>query len=331
MANPITRDRVERAIAGMRGDAGAWSVLPDTLGEDWVDAVPGDVRIAWQRGEWGACIVALTRWRDELAAAEPVPVAHHAASERVAERLRAMTPAEGLAALVDAGIVTPDGELTDAYRARPEPAEDSPERLRERRERLGLSTVAAGNLPGMGGLNENDVVCCEARAECPICARSNSRATYAAALSAEEARRAELAAERDAHAVPRLGWLDPERPAPRFKVGEWVRVVSNGTVYQVGEIATPFGGNAYYFRETGGAENSWQAAALEPASPPAPEVVDVPQPVTIVKRCAGVKATWHQGGEVLSIVEDDAYETDIPLALILAMADAIRAQQGGAS
>ena len=121
----------------------------------------------------------------------------------------------------------------------------------------------------------------------------------------------------------------PERPAPRFKVGDWVRVVSNGAVYQVGEVAIPFGG-AYYFRETGGAENSWAAPALEPASPPAPEVVDVPQPVVVVKRCGDTSAMWHEHDNHVD-VDREGVNVPTPVALILAMADAIRAQQGGAS
>lgn len=38
------------------------------------------------------------------------------ASERAVEALRRMTPAEGRALLVEAGIITSDGELTSEYR-----------------------------------------------------------------------------------------------------------------------------------------------------------------------------------------------------------------------
>lgn len=73
-----------------------------------------------------------------------------------------------------------------------------------------------------------------------------------------------------------------------------------------------------------------KAAALEPASPPAPEVADVPQPV--VKRCAcpdihdDVEAEWRPGEPYLTVTH-----TTVPLALLRAMLEAIDAQQGGAS
>ena len=66
-----------------------------------------------------------------------------------------------------------------------------------------------------------------------------------------------------------------------------------------------------------------------PASPPAPEVVDVPQP--IVKRCAcpdvhdDVEAEWRPGEPYLTVTH-----TTVPLAILRAMLEAIDAQQGGA-
>lgn len=50
MADPITREQVERLLADMHEDHGMWHVIADALGEDWLSAVPMDVRLAWQRG-----------------------------------------------------------------------------------------------------------------------------------------------------------------------------------------------------------------------------------------------------------------------------------------
>lgn len=62
--------------------------------------------------------------------------------------------------------------------------------------------------------------------------------------------------------------------------------------------------------------------------PPAPEVVDVPQPV--VKRCGGVAASWQPDGTCL-FIDGGAASVHAPLALLRAMLEAIDAQQGGAS
>lgn len=40
---------------------------------------------------------------------------HHAATKRALERLRKMSPEERTETLVDAGILTPEHELADAY------------------------------------------------------------------------------------------------------------------------------------------------------------------------------------------------------------------------
>ena len=42
---------------------------------------------------------------------------HHAATKRALERLRKMTPNERTETLVEAGILTPDHELSEAYLA----------------------------------------------------------------------------------------------------------------------------------------------------------------------------------------------------------------------
>lgn len=48
---------------------------------------------------------------------EEVP--HADVSRRVVEKLKQMTPDEAKTTLVRAGIITPDGELTEAYRYDP--------------------------------------------------------------------------------------------------------------------------------------------------------------------------------------------------------------------
>lgn len=66
--------------------------------------------------------------------------------------------------------------------------------------------------------------------------------------------------------------VEPTRPEPRFKVGDWVRVQHHGTVYQIGEVADPFGLGTLYFREKPGPDctgQSWAAVALNPALDPA--------------------------------------------------------------
>lgn len=367
MADPITREQVERAIAKPRNID--YRELP--LG--WREWAPDYVIAAEAADDWDAEHAALTRWHAELVAAEtprkvarwdaeainkacpfslepplrkrngqvdafwasreqaiawgyeiedgPEPVAHHAASERVVERLRAMTSADALAALVEAGIVTPDGELTEAYRARPEPkpAEDSPERLRERREALGWTTAYAGHW--VPWFDHTDVERAESGKGIPAFV-----ARYAAALSAEEARLAADRQEAEAHRVARQT-PDPERPAPRFKVGDWVRWPGDEHAWQVTRVTW--------------LNNCWMCSSatlqsadfgLEPASPPAPEVVDVPQPpAPVVKRCGDVELWWHHDDVVAAAWADSADAVPVPLALLRAMLAAIDAQQGGAS
>jgi hypothetical protein len=75
--------------------------------------------------------------------------------------------------------------------------------------------------------------------------------------------------------------------------------------------------------------STWASEHLEPASPPAPEVVDVPQP--IVKRLRSAEAQWCRGETVMRIEVDESGYVYAPLALLRAMLEAIDAQQGGAS
>lgn len=130
----------------------------------------------------------------------------------------------------------------------------SPERLRARREALGWTVEQAARA---AGLADCDIVDLETHA--PEYALAPWRDRYAAALTAEEQRRA-------------------QQP------------------------------------------------------PPAPEVVDVPQrlvhdtsPTWLV--CGNVEANWYQGQVSVRLdVDDGSHVVRVPVALVLAMADAIRAR-----
>ena len=130
----------------------------------------------------------------------------------------------------------------------------------------------------------------------------------------------------------------PERPAPRFKVGEWVRVARVadggdtkciGVEFRILSVFVSDGRDIYVSPKHG----TWEAGHLEPASPPAPEVVDVPQPRIVVKRCDEVEAEWTSADATILIVTHDALDDAIfvPIALLRAMLEAIDSQQGGAS
>lgn len=322
----ITAEQVERAIAKPRNID--YRELP--LG--WREWAPDYVIAAEAADDWDAEHAALTRWRDELAAAEPVL---------------------------------------------PTPVEDSPERLRERREGIPwtLNEAAAAvsktpsNLIGVGVCipwQAADVSLCEGKSFAGP-AYAQCRALYAAALSAEEARRAALTKGPDKqHMLPafrkaiaemraggaslsevadayRLGIgevsdaldaesMAPERPAPRFKVGDWVahrESVCGG--WQIAKVEWNAECSWWKYADASG----WFTSEhhLEPASPPAPEVVDVPQPRIVVKRCDEVEAEWTSADATILIVTHDALDDAIfvPIALLRAMLAAIDAQQGGAS
>lgn len=251
MTDPITREQVERAID--QAVTGHFVIMPMHFGGDaWRDAVPDHVRSGYDVS-FDALVRALTRWRDELAAAEP---------------------------------------------ARPEPAEDSPERLRERREALGWHRArTADGLPLLWhdierletGRTDDD---------------ADDRAIYAAALSAAEAER--VASK--PHMTPAFRKAIVEMRAGGASLSEVADAYSLG----IGEVS-----------------DALDAECVAPA-PPAPEVVDVPQPT--VKRCAcpdihdDVEAEWRPGEPYLTVTH-----TTVPLALLRAMLEAIDAQQGGAS
>lgn len=117
----------------------------------------------------------------------------------------------------------------------PKPAEDSPERLRERREALGkddawiehiLSALDVGAGPDFGYGRERRIAA-EGVSSYTEKSTVTMRAAYAAALSAEEERRgAQLLADEEARAA--AFHAKPERPAPRFKVGDCPRFKKGG-------------------------------------------------------------------------------------------------------
>lgn len=151
-SGPITREQVERAIDAAY-DCNAQGVNA-ALGAFWYERedIPADVRDGWRQVGYLGLRIALTRWHAELAAAEP--------ARRVA-RWDAELEAYALTPIHDDGALMTHA-VEDAAKARdwgyeieggpepvrdwksdraiaaiwptPKPAEDSPERLRERRE-----------------------------------------------------------------------------------------------------------------------------------------------------------------------------------------------------
>lgn len=359
-SGPITREQVERAIDAAY-DCNAQGVNA-ALGAFWYERedIPADVRDGWRQVGYLGLRIALTRWHAELAAAEPV--------RRVA---RWDAYALAYAAKNADGAVHyyqhADQAKADGYEIEggPEPvrdwksdraiaaiwpiqpAEDSPERLRERREGIPwtLNEAAAAvsktpsNLIGVCiPWQAADVSLCEGKSFAGP-AYAQCRALYAAALSAEEARRAAKAKPVDIGYVPTDRERYPERPAPRFKVGD--RVTSGlGGPWKIGRVEwgrlVPEADcdEWVYHHASGNVSACESVLALAwtptPASPPAPEVVDVPQP--IVKRCGGVEAQWDLGEDHVTLVEPArGVGLPAPLALLRAMLAAIDAQQGGAS
>jgi hypothetical protein len=139
---------------------------------------------------------------------------------------------------------------------------------------------------------------------------------------------------------------EPERPAPRFKVGDldpalretarrMVAALRSGSFVPSGYIALPGAAEWRVSDHSPEADVRWadQLDALlgEPASPPAPEVADVPQP--IVKRCGDASMAWHGGEIVMATGPTYPGSATFPIrvALLRAMLEAIDAQQGGAS
>ena len=351
-SGPITREQVERLIDDAQKRVGG---PLNILGRHWNTMLPAYVLDAWHADEGGEVTLycaALTRWRDELAAAEPV----RRVARWDAERQRYMlTPPSTSSHQYNPSTADREQAIAWGYEIEggpepvrdwksdraiaaiwptPKPAEDSPERLRERREALGWTLDDACSAARIAFRCEVERLERESDdSRCRLDAQD--RVLYAAALSAEEARRAEeerlACAYRESDGT--LVWDDsplpePERPAPRFKVGDWVRW--RGPSWQIAEVKWNHGGWWVYTNADGfgGSEHT-----LEPASPPAPEVVDVPQPRVVVKRCDEVEAEWTSADATILIVTHDALDDAIfvPIALLRAMLEAIDAQQGGAS
>ena len=335
-SGPITREQVERAIAKPR------NIDYRELPLWWREWAPDYVIAAEAAEVWDAEHAALTRWRDELVAAEPVrrvarwdadadhyvltpPYTHTYAYVGITTK-RETAIAWGYE--IEGGPEPVRDWKSDraiaAIWPTPKPAEDSPERLRERREALGWTTAYAGHW--VAWFDHTDVE----RAECGRGVPAFV-ARYAAALSAEEAR---LAAEGADRVIAAIG-----RPAPRFKVGD--RVTSGmGGPWKIGRVEwgrlVPEADcdEWVYHHASGNVSACESVLALAwtptPASPPAPEVVDVPQP--IVKRCGGVEAQWDLGEDHVTLVEPArGVGLPAPLALLRAMLAAIDAQWGGAS
>lgn len=264
----ITAEQVERAIAKPR------NIDYRELPRGWRELAPAYVLGAWEEDDWDVEHAALTRWRDELTAAE-------------------------------------------------------------REQRDWLDHVQ--RLDEAAWWCDEDIARCEdPRSVCDPRARTR----YADALSAEEARRAAVGAWAAGGGVLHYSPpTEPERPAPRFKVGD--RVTSGmGGPWKIGRVGwgrlVPEADcdEWVYHHASGNVSACESVLALAwtptPASPPAPEVVDVPQP--IVKRCGGVEAQWDLGEDHVTLVEPArGVGLPAPLALLRAMLAAIDAQQGGAS
>ena len=166
-------------------------------------------------------------------------------------------------------------------------------------------------------------------------------ARYAAALSAEEAR---LAADGADRVIAAIG-----RPAPRFKVGD--RVTSGlGGPWKIGRVEwgrlVPEADcdEWVYHHASGNVSACESVLALAwtptPASPPAPEVVDVPQPAPLPKTVAHFytiralpephRVSWNMPGDGPQWVRvNDALWLHVDD--LRAMLADIDAQQGGAS
>ncbi len=174
----------------------------------------------------------------------------------------------------------------------PDPIDDTaPERLRERREALGLSDQWARDVLGPAirdvGLS-NATKCLGSKDDRLLVAEGGQlqpdklpyssaqvaalRQVYAAALSAAEAERA-AKPDHLAYADSPV-WDDgplptptPERPAPRFKVGDWVRVVTDpNSAGRINPIRVTCVTSAGYIMADGA---SWAAEHLTPALDPA--------------------------------------------------------------
>lgn len=339
MTDPITREQVERLLADTLAGGNAFSSFYRSPQRE---LAPAYVLGAWEEdgGLRDVMEPALARWRDELAAAEPVRrVARWDARAINKECPFALEPPlRKQNGQVDAFWASRAQAIAWGYEIEggPEPVDDTaPERLRERRDALGPSPADAAVLI-VDPWTASDVEHCE-RVDCT----PESVARYADALSAEEARRAAVGAWAASGGVLHYSPpTEPERPAPRFKVGDWVRVndlgaAHHGHTYQIAEIY-----GSWHRKVRGDLDCSYMARNLEPASPPAPEVVDVPQPAPLPKTVAHFytiralpephRVSWNMPGDGPQWVRvnDSLWLHVDDLRAMLADIDA---QQGGAS
>ena len=233
MTDPITREQVERAID--QAVTGHFVIMPMHFGGDaWRDAIPDHVRSGYDVS-FDALVRALTRWRDELAAAEP---ARPEPAEDSPERLpatcgdckhydgdRLCNAAAPKRTFTWGSYVPPDYCPLRVLKN----ANSSPERLRERREALGLSrrdmanlvlhrSICMNNVPEYANCwHPEDVRRCEEVPDAPAI-YAQHRARYAAALSAAEAERAAAAINADpsspfvARVVPAPEVVDVPQP-----------------------------------------------------------------------------------------------------------------------
>lgn len=270
MTDPIRREQVERAIVAARVGT---VYLSDFLGPgiNWSLHAPDYVCRLWispPRPPQAEHIAALTRWRDELVAAE--------------------TP-------------------------RAAPDDTAPERLRERREALGLTrrgmaVIVQRHETGDVHWEPEDIRICEIPANPPH--RASGRATYAAALSAAEAERADADRRAFVDSYPDTSG-SPDAP----RTTAYARARAKLDAMSPDELVA-----------------FWERLKSIDPHKPAPDVVDVPQP--LVKRFGGVEASWGPGRlDVITLEEinGDDEPFDVPIAILRAMLEAIDAQQGGAS
>lgn len=232
----ITREQVERAIDAMKRKRGMWHVMADALGNDWATTnglmrVPPDVHLAWRHGDWFGTVDALERWLSTFPPAKVarwVPEAGRYTLTPPSEHMgpghdiRSVSHVSSCAQAIAWGYTIEGGPEPVHECTGPDccsvvdmslvkPAEDSPERLKARREALGMNQAAAAYDLGLAMLwHDLDRLETTRTDDDAI-----DRARYAAALTAEEQRRADILADnaaqaaedREAHAQQRMADL----------------------------------------------------------------------------------------------------------------------------
>lgn len=247
----------------------------------------------------------------------------------------------------DGVVHSPDGRiLGECLKHTPQPIDDTaPERLRERREALGKDEawiehilngldVGVGAYKGDSRNGKNRRMVAEGDPDGDDSAydfdeMEEIRAAYAAALSAAEAERAAKP-----HMEPNFRKAIAAMRAGGASLGEVADVYSLG----IAEVCEAIDAEAHdaereasqlthLIRDDVGI---WPGFG-EPK--PAPEVVDVPQPV--VKLSGDTEARWNGPGAILVRFTGPTYpgkaSLTVPIPLLRAMLADIDAQQGGAS